>query len=140
MYIKSKELINVISKYIKSALSMRLAALFFAVIICVALVISLFNLPVSAKQKEEQDMKEKISSEFVDVENVELRQEYNGLFSEYKGFEVYNKKGENIGFVTKDAVTGDINSILYQDHEHTPGEPRISKDKAQAIASPLSNF
>jgi hypothetical protein len=66
---------------------------------------------------------------------VELRQEYNGLFSEYKGFEVFNKEGENIGFVTKDALTGDINSILYHEREHTPGEPRISKDNAMAIAS-----
>jgi hypothetical protein len=102
--------------------------------ICSLLAVIIFTeLPASAEEKAEQMMKDKMGSEFLALDKVELTEELEGINGKYYRYNLYDSNGEMIGIVTEDASTGDILSIGYE-YEPNYGEPKLSLVEAHKIA------
>ncbi len=101
---------------------------------CSAIAVVLLTiLPASAKEKAERMMKDKMRSEFADLEKVELAEELEGINGKYYQYNLYDSNGEMIGMVTEDASTKTILSIGY-DYKPNYGQPELTLEDAHMVA------
>lgn len=104
------------------------------IIICIAVVAVLWvMLPVSAEELAEERVKNKVKSEFVDLDRVDYIEELEGVNGKCYQYSIHDRKGEMIGMVTEDASSGAILSIGYR-YNPNYGDPELSLDDAHRIA------
>lgn len=111
-----------------------LVAIIIAAVCLVAAAPFIAVLPASAEEKAEQRIKDKVGSEFGDLDKVELTEELEGITGKYYQYSIYNGDGEMIGMVTEDSTSGDILSIGF-DYRPNYGDPKLSLEDAHKIAN-----